>query len=81
MRLAPGARESFAWIGHLPDDARSQFFAELPDAINPQRDSYIISWRATAEIYAEPGLADRLTQAIVEADEGKATPWEYDADD
>jgi hypothetical protein len=32
----------------------------------------------TAEIYADPREVTRLRQAMQEAREGKATPWEYD---
>ncbi len=36
-------------------------------------------WRATAEIYADPAEAERrLRQALREANEGKATPWQLD---
>ena len=35
-------------------------------------------WQATADIYAHPAEAERLRQALREADEGEAMPWVYD---
>jgi hypothetical protein len=73
-----------SWTSSLPEADLPVFISELAAALASGRDapekvaSVLREWRATAEIYADPREAARLRQALQEAREGKATPWEYD---
>lgn len=72
------------WVSVLPDADLSAFAADLTQALSsgthaPERLAACLrEWQATAEIYADPAEADRLRQAISEADEGMITPWVFD---
>lgn len=76
--------QAVPWARSLPEADLPVFVSELAEAAGSGRDApekvaaLIREWRATAEIYADPREAARLRQALQEAREGKATPWEYD---
>jgi hypothetical protein len=75
---------AMSWTSSLPEADLPVFISELAAAAASGRDApekvaaVLREWRATAEIYADPREAARLRQALQEAREGKATPWEYD---
>jgi hypothetical protein len=75
---------AMSWTRSLPATDLPVFISELAAAATSGRDApekvaaVLREWQATAEIYADPGEAARLRQALQEAREGKATPWEYD---
>lgn len=72
------------WVEVLPEAEVSAFAADLTRAVSsgmraPERLAACLrEWQATAEIHADQGEADRLRQALREADEGMVSPWEYD---
>ncbi len=76
--------QAIPWTRFLPEADLPVFVSELAAAAASGKDApekvaaLIGEWRATAEIYANPDEATRLRQALQEANEGKATPWEYD---
>jgi hypothetical protein len=82
--LPPLLLQAMPWSRSLPVDDLSKLVSELADAADsgahaPERLAALIrEWRATAEIYADPAEVERLRQALREATEGKAAPWEYD---
>lgn len=82
--LPPLLLQAMPWARSLPEDDLSKLVSELAEAAAsgahaPERLAALIrEWRATAEIYADPAEAERLCQALREASEGKATPWQYD---
>jgi hypothetical protein len=75
---------AMSWTSSLPEADLPVFISELAAAAAsggdaPEKVAAVLrEWRATAEIYADPREAARLRQALQEAREGKATPWEYD---
>jgi hypothetical protein len=76
--------EAMPWAKSLPPADLPALAADLaaaaasgPDAPE-QLAAVLLEWQATAEIYTDPDEAERLRQAIREAREGKATPWQYD---
>jgi hypothetical protein len=75
--------QAMSWTGSLPEEDIPTFISELATAAASGNDApekvaaVIKEWRATAEIYADPREVARLRQALQEAREGKATPWEY----
>ncbi len=77
---------AMAWTRSLPEADIPTFVSELTEAAASGNDApekvaaVIKEWQATAEIYADPHEAARLRQALQEAREGKATPWEYDVE-
>lgn len=76
--------EAMPWAAPLSEDELSRLASDLTRAAGsgehaPERLAAVIrEWRATAEIYDDPGEAARLRQALQEAREGKATPWVYE---
>jgi hypothetical protein len=72
------------WVSVLPEGEVSVFAADLTRAVSsgthaPERIAACLrEWQASAEIHADQGEADRLRQAMREADEGTVSPWEYD---
>lgn len=76
--------KAMPWTRSLPEGDIPTFVSELAAAAASGNDapekvaSVIKEWQVTAEIYADPREAARLRQALQEAREGKATPWEYD---
>jgi hypothetical protein len=82
--LPPLLLQAMPWASSLPEDSLSRLVSELAEAAAggehaPERLAALMrEWRATAEIYADPAEAERLRQALREANEGKATSWEYD---
>lgn len=76
--------QAMPWASPLPETDLAQLGSDLAGAAAsgphaPERLAALLrEWQATAEVYADPAEAERLRQAIREADEGKATPWEYD---
>jgi hypothetical protein len=72
------------WVSVLPEAELAAFATALADAAAsgvhaPERlGACLREWQATAEVYADPGEAGRLRQALREAGERKVTPWEYD---
>jgi hypothetical protein len=72
------------WARFLPEADLPALATDLIEAAAsekhaPERLAAVLrEWRATAEVYADPAEADRLRQALREANEGKATPWQYD---
>jgi hypothetical protein len=75
---------AMSWTSSLPEADLPVFISELAAAAAsggdaPEKVAAVLrEWRATAEIYADPREAARLRQALQEAREGKAAPWEYD---
>ena len=71
--------DSFAWSEFLPPKDRRAFLDECSRTLiaSAEMDMYaylaqvVRAWRATAEIYAQPGLAKRLRQPV-KAIEGRA---------
>lgn len=76
--------QAIPWTRSLPEADLPVFVSELAAAAASGKDApekvaaLIAEWQATAEIYADPDEATRLRQALQEANQGKATPWEYD---
>ncbi len=76
--------QAIPWTRLLPKSDLPVLVSELAEAAASGKDApekvaaVIREWRATAEIYADPDDAKRLRRALQEANEGKATPWEYD---
>jgi hypothetical protein len=72
------------WTRSLPESDVPAFVADLAAAAAggndaPEKVAAVIrEWQTTAEIYGDPREVTRLRQAMQEAREGKATPWEYD---
>lgn len=73
--------ESFAWSEFLPPKDRRAFLDEFSRTLiasaNMDTDGHLTQvvreWRATAEIYAHPGLAKRLRQPVRSTD-GRSIP-------
>ena len=71
--------DSFAWSEFLPPKDRRAFLDEFSRTLiaSAEMDTYahlaqvVREWRATAEIYAQPGLAKRL-RLSVKATDGRA---------
>jgi hypothetical protein len=71
--------DSFAWSEFLPSKDRRAFLDEFSRTLiaSAEMDTYahlaqvVREWRATAEIYAHPGLAKRLRQPV-KATDGRA---------
>jgi hypothetical protein len=82
--LAQLLPQAMPWARSLPEDNLSDLAADLEHAASsgdhaPERLAAVLrSWRATAEAYDDPAETDRLRRALREANEGKATPWEFD---
>lgn len=76
--------QAMPWVGPLPEADLAKFASDLAEAAAggpraPERLAALMrEWQATAEVYADPAEAERLRQALREADEGEATPWVYD---
>ena len=76
-QLAPSRRSTKAknpvgfldmsWLGFLPEESIAAFSADLDAAIAarnwPELNRLLVSWRSTAMVYAEPGLAEKLSRA------------------
>jgi hypothetical protein len=66
--------EEFPWLGVLPQDEVAQFLSDFADATQAAAElgqwaivtQVLHRWKATAAIYAEPELLERLTAPIVE---------------
>ena len=76
-RVLDGAvLDSFAWLEFLPPKDRQAFLDEFSRILiaSAEMDTYaqlaqvVREWRATAEIYAQPGLAKRLRQPVKATD-------------
>lgn len=73
--------DSFAWSEFLPPEDRRAFLDEFSQTLiaSADRDTdvqlaqVVREWRATAEIYAQPGLAKRLRQPFRSTD-GRSIP-------
>jgi hypothetical protein len=75
---APIMPESFAWSEFLPPEDRRAFLDQFSRTLiaSAELDSsaqVVREWRATAEIYAQPGLAKRLKQ-LVKLTDGRSIP-------
>lgn len=76
--LADTLRESLPWLGWLPDEDRTACIRELLDdlAASAAVENFtrfhadLVAWRSTAEVWADPALAERL-QADFEGDVGE----------
>jgi hypothetical protein len=66
---------TFPWLQYLPEDAQREFFEELRDSFLPLKgisvtphqyveflDPFFASWKATAEVHADPELLAALTR-------------------
>jgi hypothetical protein len=53
----------FAWIGHLAEDDRRQFFADLPAVTDRARAPFVKEWQETADILGNPGDLAALAAA------------------
>jgi hypothetical protein len=70
--LTDALSDAFAWLLFLPNEDRLSFVAEFAHAVTAaaELDNYspvgqlVREWRATAEIHADPKLADRLRRPI-----------------
>jgi hypothetical protein len=68
----------FPWVRHLPEDAWGEFAAEWLDTLaaatelenNAAVEGVVASWRATAEIYADPVLYAIATRELDGTDYG-----------
>ncbi len=80
-RLPQLLAHRYPWIRFLPDDARQSFAREYVETLhacasvgNPARlDEMIHSWKATAEIHADPALLADLTRPLA-ASTGRRVP-------
>jgi hypothetical protein len=60
----------YPWARHLPDEALEEFAADLGNALRAgadapeQMEGVVISWRATAEAYADPDLLAALRAPV-----------------
>lgn len=75
--------QAMPWTRLLREEDIPAFISELATAAasgdGEKVAAAIKEWRATAEMNADPHDAARSRQALQEARDGKATPWEYDA--
>lgn len=73
----------YRWVRHLPPSDLEEFIDELARACRSglagnDLDALVASWRATAEVYADPELHAKLSSPTLE-DFGPATCPEEDA--
>lgn len=80
--LAAALEEAYAWVAFLPSGARNRFAEELTRTLLAAAsvDLYtsvsqlVREWKATAEVYADPGLARQLTEPLEAAGDIVAVP-------
>ena len=76
--------QDVAWLRHLSADEIAEFLSELLDTVNracvDQDWSLVVkvleSWKATAEIEADPELKAKVEQGLRELDAGQGVSWE-----
>ena len=76
--------QSFIWLKHFSSEEIAEFFTELLEAIyrSPETgdwtsiDEVIESWKATANIKAEPNVVEELKQGLSELQEEQGISWE-----
>jgi len=72
VRERIGHQTALPWMQHLPETSRQQFFFELFTGVEAAAaigtfapvDRLLDEWRATAALYADPDLADRLRRPL-----------------
>lgn len=70
--LSDALADAFRWVELLPSDDRQRFVAEFSNIVGAVGDldsydtlsQFVGEWRSTAEIYADPVLANRLRLQI-----------------
>ncbi len=70
--LSDALADAFRWVELLPSDDRQRFVAEFSNIVGAVGDldsydtlsQFVGEWRATAQIYADPVLANRLRLQI-----------------
>lgn len=68
--LAPLLPDVYPWARHLPTEALREFAADLRNALRSGADApelmqqVVISWRVTAEAYADPELLAELRAPV-----------------
>jgi hypothetical protein len=75
--------EDFVWLKHFSARHLAEFFAELLAALQQaqQTDDWttvagvIESWKATADIEADPGVVAAIDEGLVELKEGLGVGW------
>jgi prevent-host-death family protein len=72
-----------SWIRQFSDKYLAEFLTELLAAL-PQAqqsgdwstiDEVLASWKATAEIEADPALSEAVDEGLIELQEGRSTTW------
>ncbi len=75
--------KSFVWLKHFSSEELAEFFTELLEAMyRGQRDGdwsfvtdVIESWKATANIEADPAVVAGIEQGLAELEEGQGISW------
>jgi hypothetical protein len=76
--------QSFAWLRHFSAEETAEFFFELLDALNHSYFSgnwsavteVIETWKATANIKADPTVVSGVEQGMKELAEGQGVGWD-----
>ncbi|MCP4546818.1 MAG: hypothetical protein GY835_10185 [bacterium] len=76
--------QDFAWLRQLSSEEIAEFLSELLDTVNracvDQEWSLVAqvleSWKATAEIEADPELKAEIEQGLRELEAGQGVSWE-----
>lgn len=76
--------QSFAWLEHFSAEETAEFFFELLDALNHSHFSgnwsavteVIETWKATANIKADPAVVAGVEQGMSELAEGQGVGWD-----
>lgn len=75
--------QQFEWLKHFSAEEIAEFFTELMEALQHslnQRDisevnEVIESWKATANIEADPTVAADVQQGVADVAEGRGVSW------
>ncbi len=75
--------QNFVWLKHFTAEEIAEFFAELFEALSQSAESddwsavaaVIESWKATANIEADPAIATAVEQGLAELAEGQSVGW------
>jgi hypothetical protein len=81
-QLLETLRDEYPWLDHLPADGQAEFMTDLIRTVQTASEfgrwvlveQNIIEWRATAEVYADPELLERLTRSHDGEDYGPVPP-------
>jgi hypothetical protein len=60
----PVPAPDLSWLRHLPESSRAAFLSEINTAVEAgdwkELNQLMVSWRATAEVYADPELLTKI---------------------